>query len=271
MKIITGSTGKKHITSNNDGEFNQGIFGSGLIVLGNGEQLDATIVDNNTIRIKDGDIVMQGRHALIEPGNVEDITISTGSVGNNRIDLIVARYQMDVVTGYESITLEVLEGEESSGEAIAPQYTTGVIRTGSLIAEHPLYQVNIEGINITNITKLFNVTEDLLGRIQKNEKEIAQTNSNLTPKLLYAFQDSDIANSDYVDTVSGGFYKTGHIITIIATIKTKETTITGPVWFVNTAKNFVPPKPLDWTNNDTNGAYIENTCASLFQFQYHYF
>ena len=145
----------------------------------NGEQLDATIVDNNTIRIKDGDIVMQGRHALIEPGNVEDITISTGSVGNNRIDLIVARYQMDVVTGYESITLEVLEGEESSGEAIAPQYTTGVIRTGSLIAEHPLYQVNIEGINIVNITKLFNVTEDLLGRIQKNEKEIAQTNSNL--------------------------------------------------------------------------------------------
>ena len=74
-----------------------------------------------------------------------------------------------------------------------------------------------------------------------------------------------------MDTVSGGFYKTGHIITIIATIKTKETTITGPVWFVNTAKNFVPPKPLDWTNNDTNGAYIENTCASLFQFQYHYY
>ena len=162
----------------------------------NGEQLDATIVDNNTIRIKDGDIVMQGRHALIEPGNVEDITISTGSVGNNRIDLIVARYQMDVVTGYESITLEVLEGEESSGEAIAPQYTTGVIRTGSLIAEHPLYQVNIEGINIVNITKLFNVTEDLLGRIQKNEKEIAQTNSNLSKRIPGLFQLANLFYSE---------------------------------------------------------------------------
>lgn len=107
--------------------------------------------------------------------------------------------------------------------------------------------------------------------INDTNAAVNELNSNLSTKLLYAFQPSDIANSDYVETVSGGFYKTGHIITIIATIKTKETTITGPVWFVNTVKNFVPPKPLGWTNNDINGAYLENTSAALFQFQYHYF
>lgn len=155
MKIITGSTGTPHVTSNNAGELHQAIFGDGNIVFDIGEALEATLVDNNNITIGDGDLMIQGRHALIEPGLTENVEIDTGALGVNRHDLIVARYELDSGTGHESITLQVIKGTESSGEASDPTYSTGDIRTGSTIVDFPLYRVVITGINITSVVALF--------------------------------------------------------------------------------------------------------------------
>ncbi len=152
MKIITGATGEAHVTSNDDGEFNQGIWGEGLVILANGSQLSATIIDNNTIRIADGDIVFQGRHGLIEPNTYEDVSIATGASGQNRKDLICVQYKLE--NGVESMSLVVKKGTATSGTATDPSYTEGTIRTGSLLAEIPLYRVNISGISIASIDTL---------------------------------------------------------------------------------------------------------------------
>lgn len=155
MKIITGATGEAHVTSNDDGEFNQGIWGDGVAILTNGNKLSATIVDNNTVRIADGDLVFQGRHALVEPNTYEDMTITTGSAGQNRKDLICVQYKL--TSGVESMSLVVKKGTATSGTAQDPSYTQGVIRTGAVLAEYPLYRVNISGINITSIDALADV------------------------------------------------------------------------------------------------------------------
>lgn len=170
MRIITGSTGTTHVTSNDDGEFNQELFGKDLIVFENGNKLAASIVDNNTIRVLDGDLIYQGRHALITPGTVEDVAIETGNVGKNRNDLIVARYEMDPSTGFESITLEVLKGKETEGNAVDPEVTTGDIRTGALLSEVPLYRVKINGINIVELQTLFDTTTNFYEDIQELKK-----------------------------------------------------------------------------------------------------
>lgn len=164
MKIITGATGTTHVTSNNDGELNQAIFGDGLVVLANGYKLEASIVTNNLITVKDGDLVFQGRHALIEPGTEEEITISTGAIDTNRNDLIIARYAIDIETGYESLTLEVLEGQETSGTAADPTVTEGDIRTGATLAEAALYRVRIEGINIVALEPMFEPLDGPVGQ-----------------------------------------------------------------------------------------------------------
>lgn len=155
MKIITGATGEAHVTSNDDGEFNQGIWGDGLVILTNGNKLSATIVDNNTIRIADGDLVFQGRHGLIEAGTYEDMTITTGASGQNRKDLICVQYRL--ASGVESMNLVVKQGTATSGTASDPTYTEGVIRTGAILAEMPLYRVNISGINIASVESMAQV------------------------------------------------------------------------------------------------------------------
>lgn len=150
MKIITGATGEAHVTSNDDGEFNEAIWGDGLVVLNNGNKLSATIVDNNTIRIADGDLVFQGRHALIEPNLYENISIDTGTSGKNRRDLICVQYKL--TNGVESMNLVVKKGTATTGTPTDPSYTTGTIRTGAVLAEYPLYRVSISGINISSVT-----------------------------------------------------------------------------------------------------------------------
>lgn len=158
IRIITGSTGTNHVTSQDDGSLNQVILGSKSVVLDIGEKLAAVVVDNNTVRISDGDLLLQGRHARIDAGTVEDMTIGTGTIEMNRNDLIVARYTLDVATGFENIELIVLEGAESTGSASDPAYNTGDIRTGSSIVDFPLYRVRIEGINIVGLVRLFEIS-----------------------------------------------------------------------------------------------------------------
>ena len=158
MRIITGTLGEDHVTSNDDGEFNMALFGSGMVVLENGHKFDASIISSNKIEVKDGNLVMQGRHALINPNEVEDINIETGNVGYKRNDLIVARYTLNPETGYEDISLKVIKGQETTGTPVDPSYITGDIRTGATLVEYPLYRV---AVNVTaqTLTKLFEVNE----------------------------------------------------------------------------------------------------------------
>lgn len=175
IKIITGSTGSNHITSDDDRQFNNAIYGDSY-VLPLGEKFKATLVDNNTITISDGDLVLQGCHARINAGTTEDVTIETGAIGVNRIDLIVARYELDSVTGYEDVNLVVIKGEESVNP-VAPAYNTGSLRNGANVVDMPLYKVSITGISIEEVQQLFTVSEFIA-------KSVERLNSNLTNLIV---------------------------------------------------------------------------------------
>ena len=57
MDIITGYTGKAHVTAEQDRDINIGIFGKGSCVLQTGQQLNAVVISNNEIRITDGVLI----------------------------------------------------------------------------------------------------------------------------------------------------------------------------------------------------------------------
>ena len=80
------------MTAADQGSLNAAVFGGGAYVLPRGNKFAATIVSNNTIRIADGDIMIQGRHARLAEGSTVDLTIANGTQGYRRNDLIVARY-----------------------------------------------------------------------------------------------------------------------------------------------------------------------------------
>ena len=155
LHLVTGYAGYEHIKSEDQGSFNASFFGTGQFVMEAGNQFEASIIDNNTVRVLDGDILMKGRHIRINPNTYEDLVIETGTAGVNRCDLIVMEYTKDAVTGIEAASLKVLKGAENAGEASTPSYTDGDILAGAIFNQMPLYKVTLEGVVLTSIECLF--------------------------------------------------------------------------------------------------------------------
>lgn len=153
--LVTGYKGSEHIKSADQGSFNAAFFGSGQFVMEMGNQFEGSIVNNNTVRILDGDILMYGRHIRIDPDTFEDLTIETGNAGKNRIDLVCMTYEKNTSDGTEKAYLEVLKGSETEGTPSAPEYTDGNIITGAIKNQMPLYKLTVNGVVLQDITPLF--------------------------------------------------------------------------------------------------------------------
>lgn len=157
MEIITGYTGKPHVTSEQDRDVNIGVVGEGSYVLQTGMQLAAEVSSNNEIKIRDGVLIHQGCTASIKKNTYDSLTITNGSQGMKRVDLIVARYEKNQDNGIESLDLKVIQGTPAESNPAAPQYTEGNIQASDYVADMPMYQVIIEGLNITEVKKMFKV------------------------------------------------------------------------------------------------------------------
>ena len=182
MEIITGYTGKPHVTAEQDRDVNEGIFDTGSFVLKTGSQLAAELVSNNEIKVRDGVLVIQGCTAVIKKNTYDPVTIANGSQGMKRIDLIVARYNKNEETKIEEVTLKVIQGTPNASTAAVPTYKTGDIQSGDLVADMPLYKVTLDGLNVTSVDKMFTVIPtlpELSSNLAKANSKITTTNTNL--------------------------------------------------------------------------------------------
>ena len=180
MEIITGYTGKPHVTSEQDRDVNIGVVGEGSYVLQTGMQLAAEVSSNNEIKIRDGVLMHQGCTASIKKNTYDSLIIINGSQGMKRIDLIVARYEKNQDNGIESLDLKVIQGTPAESTPTVPEYTEGDIQAGDYVADMPMYQVIIDGLNIAEVKKVFEVASG----IDALKKEIAESNSNILKSLM---------------------------------------------------------------------------------------
>lgn len=160
MEIITGYTGENHVTSADDASLYRGILGTGDYVLDVGNKFAATIIDNNTVRIMDGDLVIQGHQARIRANDYEEVTIDNGTPGQKRNDLIVARYQKNTITGIESISLAVVKGTPGP-TAVDPETVQEDLKTGGTQRDFALYRVSLDGLVLESVTSLFSTIPNL--------------------------------------------------------------------------------------------------------------
>lgn len=176
LNLVTGYKGEAHVTAADQGSFNAAIFGAGSYVLNRGNKFAALVVSNNSIRIQDGDICLQGRHVRLAEGTYVDLTIENGNQGYKRNDLIVARYTK-TAQGVEDCNLVVIKGTASTGAAADPEYTDGdIINDHDTQADFPLYRVPIDGIAVGALVPLFSVigsTLDMAANAVPSSRKVA--------------------------------------------------------------------------------------------------
>ena len=157
MEIVTGYRGKPHVSSEKWADLNRGIIGTEEYALDVGRMFESELVSNNLLKIYDGCGVFQGREFSTSAGKSDEITIENGMQGEKRIDLIVARYTKNEDTKIETIEPVLIKGASSVSDPVVPKHTEGNIRQGDLIADMPLYEVELNGINVVEVRPLFQV------------------------------------------------------------------------------------------------------------------
>ena len=160
--LVTGSHGgdDPHVESKHDALMHAAMLGRGGYILKTRKwTMKPTAKDANNITIPAWDLVVEGRQIYIAAPT--DVNIQSGSQGQKRRDLIVARYALNSGTGVETVTLEAIKGKPSAATPADPGIETGSIIGGAIVSDLPLCRVNLDGITITSIDTLVNVMQPL--------------------------------------------------------------------------------------------------------------
>ena len=153
IELVDGKAGVTHISSEDKAIIHQAKFGKSDMVFDWGDVLKCTMGSANKATIGTGCASIQGLDWHITAA--ESVTISNGSQGMKRNDIICAHYHRDSKTGNENVALTVLKGTPNATAAADPTIPSGKILSGAVDAYMPLWRIPLNGITVGTPVRLF--------------------------------------------------------------------------------------------------------------------
>ena len=198
MKIVSGRTGSPHVTSQQFRQMLEGIIGQGSYIITSGENLKPELSSNNLLKIRSGMMAHHGCISCVDIGTYDEVTLTNGSQGMKRIDLIVNRYTRNAETEVENCSWKVIQGKPVASNPAVPVYTSGNLQNGDLVDECPAFEVHYDGINVTEVKSLLSVTDGLSGLSSKLKNAETTINNNLMSinTYLVTLNASNVKTSD---------------------------------------------------------------------------
>lgn len=207
LKALTANTAPEenaHILAEDDAAIFQSMFGDdGVLEIG--QQMKATVISNNKVRVADGVVCIGGHVARTVYGDYTDLTIENGESGKNRNDLIIGTFSTTGAGGIDTMQLAVKKGTAGTA-ATDPALTQGNLYAGSKLREVPLWRVKIEGLSITKVEQLF----EIVPSIPTLKKELESLNGKITEQntlwdgFLYMQDGQEVKLSTPIDQTKSG-------------------------------------------------------------------
>ena len=178
MEIVSGRTGKPHVTSQQFRQLIEGTVGQESCILTSGENLEPELASNNSLKIRSGMLAHHGNISSVKIGTYDAVNLSNGSQGMKRIDLVVCRYTRNAETEVENCNWVVIAGTPVSSNPVAPTYTVGNLQKGDLVDDCPVFEVHYDGINVTEVKKILSVAPNLTELNSKSPKVFKSSDSD---------------------------------------------------------------------------------------------
>lgn len=191
FEIVDGMTGIKHISSDDMSALNIATIGESNCVLNYGNNFKMTMTNANTATLGTGVGMVGGKRFWNNA--TTSLTVQSGTQGQKRNDLIVARYAK-TSTGHESITPVVIKGTPTTGTAADPAVTANDLK---------LWRVSLNGISVGEPVKLFEPVASLatiggfVSRTIYGSKVISTKSDNPTPLIFTASEYMQLVGHKY--------------------------------------------------------------------------
>ena len=153
IELVDGKAGVAHISSEDKAIIHQAKFSKSDVVFDWGDAFKCTMGSANKAVIGTGCASIQGLDWHITAA--ESVTISNGSQGMKRNDLICAHYNRNPKTGNELVELVVLKGSPNATAAADPAIPSGKILSGAVDAYMPLWRIPLDGITVGTPVSMF--------------------------------------------------------------------------------------------------------------------
>ena len=205
MKIVSGRTGSPHVTSQQFRQMLEGILGQDSYILTSGENLEPELSSNNLLKIRSGMMCHHGCISSVEIGTYDEVGLTNGSQGMQRIDLVVNRYTRNPETEVEKCEWKVITGTAKASSPAVPTYTKGNLQEGDLVDECPVFEIHYNGINVTDVKSLLSVVgslAELNGKLEEKGYSISQGGS-------LAIRGQRITKKNNRVSIMAGLYTTG--------------------------------------------------------------
>ena len=152
IELVDGKAGVAHISSEDKAIIHQAKFSKSDVVFDWGDAFKCSMSSPNRATIGTGCASIQGLDWHITAA--ESVTISNGSQGVKRNDIICAHYHRDSKTGNELVELTVLKGTPNATTAADPTIPSGKILSGAVDAYMPLWRIPLDGITVGTPVRL---------------------------------------------------------------------------------------------------------------------
>lgn len=177
IELVDGKAGVAHISSEDKAIIHQAKFSKSDVVYDWGDSFKCSMSSSNRATVGTGCASIQGLDWHITAA--ESVTISNGSQGMKRNDIICAHYHRDSKTGNENVALTVLKGSPNATAAADPTIPSGKILSGAVDAYMPLWRIPLNGITVGTPVRLFTPRGALWDSVTQQWKP-PYTNSSLT-------------------------------------------------------------------------------------------
>lgn len=153
IELVDGKAGVAHISSEDKAIIHQAKFSKSDVVYDWGDVFKCSMSSSNRATVGTGCASIQGLDWHIT--SAESVTISNGSQGMKRNDIICAHYNRNPKTGNELVELVVLKGTPNATAAADPKVPSGKILSGAVDAYMPLWRIPLDGITVGTPVRLF--------------------------------------------------------------------------------------------------------------------
>lgn len=260
MEIVSGKTGSPHVTSQQFRQILEGTVGQGSCILTSGENLEPELTSNNLLKIRSGIMAHHGNVSAVKIGTYDEVTITNGTQGMKRKDLVVNRYTRNKETGIETNEWLYIMGTPISGTPTVPGYTLGNLQEGDLVDDCPVFEITLDGINVTEVKKLLEV----LPSMATINKDLADTSDKIAVK---SYKQADMHLQSFYNVSAFSAYKVGREVHFNVSLDPKSgtTLLANKLYAITSAAIATDLRPAVLTHIQCVGCgqSWENTCAVM--------
>lgn len=260
MEIVSGKTGSPHVTSQQFRQILEGTIGQGSCILTSGENLEPELTSNNLLKIRSGIMAHHGNVSAVKIGTYDEVTITNGTQGMKRKDLVVNRYTRNKETGIETGEWLYIMGTPTSGTPTVPVYTKGNLQEGDLVDDCPVFEITLNGINVTEVKKLLNV----LPSMATINKDLADTSDKIAVK---SYKQADMHLQSFYNVSAFSAYKVGREVHFNVSLDPKSgtTLLANKLYAITSAAIATDLRPAVLTHIQCVGCgqNWENVCAVM--------